>query len=68
MDGRLSDFDEFFILYENSEGVLFKIRLLTPTETNLDGVLFMYALTNKNMARIQFFQDQIFVVCATMDM
>ena len=53
MDGRVSDFDDIFILFMKMEmEVLFKIRLQTPTKTILGAVLFMYLLTNTNIARI----------------
>ena len=51
--GRLSDFDDVYITFHQTEdGVLLKIRLWAQTQTILEGVLFRYALTNMNIARI----------------
>ena len=59
MDGRVSYFDDIFILffYDNGDGVLLNTRLKTPTKTVLEAVLFMYILTNTNSAVIYFFAD-----------
>ena len=47
----------FLTFHENAE-----IRLLTPTQTILDGVLFMYALTNTNIVRILFFKTKLKII------
>ena len=44
--------------HENADGVRFKNRLLTPKQTVVEGILFVYALTNTNLAEVQFFLDQ----------
>ena len=55
MDGRMSNFDDIFILfYENGNEVLHKIRQKkTNKKTVLEPILFMYLLTNTNIARIK---------------
>ena len=54
MDGRVSDFDDIFILFMKME-MKMEIRLQTPTKTILGAVLFMYLLKKTNIARIKFF-------------
>ena len=44
------------MFYENEEGVLFKTRLYKITETILNGVPVVYALTNTNIAGINVFK------------
>ena len=51
MAGRVSDFDDIFNTFDvNGDEVLLKIRLQTPTKTIMGAVLFMYLLTNTNIA------------------
>ena len=45
----------FHTFHENGDEVMLKIRLKTPTKIILEAVLFMYLLTNTNIAGIQFF-------------
>ena len=42
----------FHTFHENGDEVLITIKLQTPTKTILGAVLFMYLLTNTNIARI----------------
>ena len=44
----------FHTFHENWDGVLLKIRLKTPTKIILEAVLFMYILTNTNIAGIKY--------------
>ena len=47
----------FHTFHKNGDEVLLKTRLQTPTKKILGAVLFMYLLTNTNIARIKFFSD-----------
>ena len=49
-------------------GVLLKIRLLTLTQIILDGVLFMYALSNTNKAGFFCLNHFFLLLWASMDM
>ena len=55
MNKRLSDFDEIFILLMKMK------REYCSTQTIVDGVFYVYALTNANIAAIwSFFRPTIF--------
>ena len=58
MNDIVSDLDDFYNFDENAEGVWPNNWLYTPTQTILEGNLFMYASTNTNRAGIRFFLDQ----------
>ena len=45
---------------------MFKIRLSNPRQEILDGILFLYALTNRNIAGITFFKTNYFFVWVIM--
>ena len=53
----------FYNFHENGDEVLLTIRLQTPTKTILGAVLFMYLLTNTNVARIDFFWPNMLLSC-----
>ena len=54
----------FHTFHENGDRVLLKIRLKTPKKSILEAVLFMYLLTNTNIAGIQLFYDPTCCCCA----
>ena len=65
MDGRVSYFENIFILFMK---MLLKITLKTPTKTIFEAVLCMYLLTNTNYAVIFFFITRHVIVPLIMDM
>ena len=52
--------------HEHAEEVLFKIRLKIPTQTIMVGGLFMYVITNTNIAGITFIEQPFFIVLEIM--
>ena len=60
MDKRLSDVDDHFIIVMKTKRESCSRLGLKPIQTIVDGVFFVYALTNTNIAGIIFFKDPLF--------